>query len=65
MTTQKSCNFVAKYKTMGANSSYKAMYDIVEQAKDGTIFIPDDFVCLVCCLFYSFFPFSNHCITAL
>ena len=28
---------------MGANSSYKAMYDIVEQAKNGTIFIPDDF----------------------
>ena len=29
---------------MGANSSYKAMHDIVEQAKDGSIFIPDDFV---------------------
>ena len=28
---------------MGANSSYKAMYDIVEQAKEGAIFIPDDF----------------------
>ena len=28
---------------MGANSSYRAMYDIVEQAKEGTIFIPDDF----------------------
>lgn len=28
---------------MGANSSYKAMHDIVEQAKEGTIFIPDDF----------------------
>ncbi len=28
---------------MGANSSYKAMYDIVKQAEDGTIFIPDDF----------------------
>ncbi len=28
---------------MGANSSYKAMYDIVEHAKEGTIFIPDDF----------------------
>lgn len=28
---------------MGANSSYKAMYDIVEQAREGTIFIPDDF----------------------
>ncbi len=28
---------------MGVNSSYKAMYDIVEQAVDGTIFIPDDF----------------------
>lgn len=31
------------YRFMGANSSYKAMYDIVEQAKDGTIIIPDDF----------------------
>lgn len=40
---QKKSNFVAKHKAMGANSSYKAMYDIVEQAKDGTIFIPDDF----------------------
>ena len=28
---------------MGANSSYKAMCDIVEQANEGTIFIPDDF----------------------
>lgn len=28
---------------MGANSSYKAMYDIVAHAKEGTIFIPDDF----------------------
>lgn len=28
---------------MGASSSYKAMYDIVEHAKEGTIFIPDDF----------------------
>ncbi len=28
---------------MGVNSSYKEMYDIVEQAADGTIFIPDDF----------------------
>ncbi len=28
---------------MGVNSSYKAMSDIVEQATDGTIFIPDDF----------------------
>lgn len=28
---------------MGANSSYKAMYDIVTRATDGTIFIPDDF----------------------
>lgn len=28
---------------MGANSSYKAMYDIVSHAKEGTIFIPDDF----------------------
>ena len=36
---QKKCNFVAKIRTMGANSSYKAMYNIVEQAKDGTIFM--------------------------
>ena len=28
---------------MGANSTYKVMLDIVEQAKAGTIFIPDDF----------------------
>ncbi len=28
---------------MGTNSSYKAMCNIVEQAKEGTIFIPDDF----------------------
>ncbi len=41
---QKKCNFVAKFKFMGANSSYKAMYDFVEKANDGTIFIPDDFV---------------------
>ena len=34
---QKDTNFVAKYKTMGANSSYKAMHDIVEQTKEGTI----------------------------
>lgn len=40
---QKNSNFVAKYKTMGINSSYKAMHDIVKQAKEGTIFIPDDF----------------------
>lgn len=32
-----------KHAIMGANSSYKAMYDIVEHAKEGTIFIPDDF----------------------
>ena len=32
-----------KIAIMGANSSYRAMYDIVEQAKEGTIFIPDDF----------------------
>lgn len=32
-----------KNAIMGANSSYKAMYDIVEHAKEGTIFIPDDF----------------------
>ena len=35
---------MAKYKAMSANSSYKIMSDIVEQAKDGTIFIPDEFV---------------------
>lgn len=40
---QKKGNFVAKYRFMSVNSSYKVMYDIVEQAKDGTIFIPDDF----------------------
>ncbi|MBR8709125.1 hypothetical protein IX320_001932 [Bacteroides pyogenes] len=34
---------MAKYRFMSVNSSYKVMYDIVEQAKDGTIFIPDDF----------------------
>ena len=28
---------------MGANSSYTAMHNIVEQAKEGTILIPDDF----------------------
>lgn len=28
---------------MGANSSYKEMHYIVEQANEGTIFIPDDF----------------------
>ena len=28
---------------MGADSSYKAMYDIVERTKEGTILIPDDF----------------------
>lgn len=28
---------------MGANSSYRAMCDIVEQTKEGTILIPDDF----------------------
>lgn len=31
------------YRLMSANSSYKAMYDIVKQAKDGKIIIPDDF----------------------
>lgn len=35
--------FCGKITIMGANSSYKAMYDIVEHAKEGTIFIPDDF----------------------
>ncbi|MDF9829389.1 DUF6088 family protein [Parabacteroides sp. PF5-6] len=35
---------MAKLRFMSANSSYKAMYDIVEQAKDGTIIIPDDFI---------------------
>lgn len=29
---------------MGANSSYRVMSEIVEQAIEGTIFIPDDFV---------------------
>lgn len=28
---------------MGANSSYKAMHDLVEHAKGGTILFPDDF----------------------
>lgn len=28
---------------MGANSSYTAMHNIVEQAKEGTILVPDDF----------------------
>lgn len=28
---------------MGANSSFQSMHDIVEQATEGTIFIPDDF----------------------
>lgn len=35
---------MAKFRFMGANSSYKAMCDFVEKANDGTIFIPDDFV---------------------
>lgn len=35
---------MAKFKIMGSNSSYRAMCDMVEQAKAGTIFIPDDFV---------------------
>lgn len=34
---------MAKFSFMGANSSYKLMHDIVEQAKEGTILIPDDF----------------------
>lgn len=34
--------FCGKIAIMGANSSY-TMCDIVEQAKEGTIFIPDDF----------------------
>ena len=41
---QKSGNFVAKSIYMSANSSYKAMQDIVERSKDGEIIIPDDFV---------------------
>ena len=41
---QKNHNFVAKFKIMSANSSYKAMCYIVKQAKGGTIFTPDDFV---------------------
>lgn len=40
---QKNSNFVAKIRFMGANSSFQSMYDIVGQAKEGTIFIPDDF----------------------
>ena len=35
--------FCGKIDGMGANSSYRMMYDMVGQAKDGTIFIPDDF----------------------
>ena len=35
---------MAKFEIMGSNSSYRAMCDAVEQAKAGTIFIPDDFV---------------------
>ena len=35
---------MAKHKLMGADSSYKAMLHIVEQAKEGTILVPDDFV---------------------
>ncbi len=34
---------MAKYDTMGANSSYMAMYNIIEQAKEGTVLVPDDF----------------------
>lgn len=41
---QKNSNFVAKFRFMSTISSYKAMYNIVEQAKGGTIIIPDDFV---------------------
>ncbi len=41
---QKNHNFVAKFKIMSANSSYKAMCDMVKQAKGGIIFTPDDFV---------------------
>ena len=33
---------MAKLKLMGANSSYKAMYDIAEQANNGIIFIRDE-----------------------
>lgn len=40
---QKNSNFVAKFRFMGANSSFQSMHDIVEQATEGTIFIPDDF----------------------
>lgn len=43
---QKYNNFVAKRIVMGVNSTYKAMNDIVEQSKNGTIFIPDDFAFL-------------------
>lgn len=34
---------MAKFRFMGANSSFQLMLDIVEQAKEGAIFIPDDF----------------------
>lgn len=35
---------MAKFRFMGTNSSYKVMSEVVKQAKNGTIFIPDDFV---------------------
>ena len=34
---------MTKLQVMIANSYHKAIHDIVEQAKEGTIFIPDDF----------------------
>lgn len=34
---------MANYRVMAIISSYKAMHDIVEQSKGGTIYIPDDF----------------------
>ena len=43
MDCHKNIKFVAKYDTMGANSSYMAMYNIIEQAKEGTVLVPDDF----------------------
>lgn len=40
---QKYSIFVAKYKSMAENSSYKAMEAIVKQTENGAILFPDDF----------------------
>jgi hypothetical protein len=40
---QKYCIFVAKYQFMGANSSYKAMENVVANSDKGAILFPDDF----------------------